>query len=245
MASPAPIASRRLIAPWYHTVIFLLILAGIACGGVYINRTSSPSSTATSSGAAAQQSQAILYLENIGAECLLIAFVFAGISKREGLRGLIGGGRTSWRQAALDFVIAAPFWVIWTAVAYLTWRLIGPHHGSRGPLTFPPHGFIDISAWLALSATAGFCEEIVYRGYFQQQFRAMTGSATVAILAQGILFGLGHTYQGWKPVFVITILGILYGLLAHWRHNLRANMISHAWSDMYEGYLKFLIGLPF
>ena len=40
---------------------------------------------------------------------------------------------------------------------------------------------------------------------------------------------------------VISVLGILYGLLALWRGNLRANIISHAWSDIWEGWLKFLI----
>jgi membrane protease YdiL (CAAX protease family) len=176
----------------------------------------------------------------MGGEWLMILFIWAGVNDRQGLRGLTGGRWTSWKQVAIDFAIAAPFWVLWTATARFTWRLIGPPHGPRGPLTFPPHGLLDIVAWLALSATAGFCEEIMYRGYLQQQVQAVTGNAAVAIVAQALLFGLGHTYQGWKPVFVIVILGLLYGLLAHWRRNLRSAMIAHAWSDMFEGYFKFL-----
>ena len=34
---------------------------------------------------------------------------------------------------------------------------------------------------------------------------------------------------------------VLYGALAAWRGNLRVNIISHAWSDFWEGRLKFLI----
>jgi hypothetical protein len=41
-------------------------------------------------------------------------------------------------------------------------------------------------------------------------------------------------------VMVILPLGILYGALAEWRGNLRANMIAHAWSDVFEGWLKFV-----
>jgi hypothetical protein len=39
---------------------------------------------------------------------------------------------------------------------------------------------------------------------------------------------------------VIAPLGILYGALVAWRGNLRASMIAHAWSDLFEGWLKFL-----
>jgi membrane protease YdiL (CAAX protease family) len=237
MASPAPVTpSRQLIAPWYHTVIFLLIQAALAWWGTHVNKIA-PSAA----GAGGQQhGQALIYAANIGGEWLLFYFILVGVHDRQGLRGLTGGRWLSWRQVAIDFLIALPFWVLWTATARLTWQLIGPPKGPHGPLSFPPHGLLDICMWLAISATAGFCEEIMYRGYFQQQVRAITGSAAVALLAQALLFGLGHTYQGWKPVFVITVLGLLYGLLAQWRRNLRANMISHAWSDMFEGYFKFL-----
>jgi len=40
---------------------------------------------------------------------------------------------------------------------------------------------------------------------------------------------------------VIVVLGILFGALAAWRRNLRANMIAHAWADVWEGWLKFLV----
>ena len=238
-ATPAPTpAARRLIAPWYHTLILLAILAGLAWWGTYVNKTSLPSAGGGEN--SSQPSQAWVYLADAGGEWLMILFIWAGVNDRQGLRGLTGGRWTSWKQVATDFAIAAPFWVLWTATARFTWRLIGPAHGPRGPLTFPPHGALDIAAWLAISATAGFCEEIIYRGYLQQQIQAISGNAAVAIVAQAVLFGLGHTYQGWKPVFVIIILGLLYGMLAYWRRNLRSAMISHAWSDMFEGYFQFL-----
>jgi membrane protease YdiL (CAAX protease family) len=91
-----------------------------------------------------------------------------------------------------------------------------------------------------VSVAAGIGEEIIFRGYLQQQFRAATGSMAVAVVLQGCMFGLIHTYQGWKQVLVIAPLGILYGALAAWRKNLRSSMIAHAWSDVFEGCLKFL-----
>jgi len=57
----------------------------------------------------------------------------------------------------------------------------------------------------------------------------------LAVLFQGIVFGIGHSYQGLKQVVVITILGVLYGVLAAWRKNLRPGMIAHAFSDIVGG----------
>jgi membrane protease YdiL (CAAX protease family) len=70
--------------------------------------------------------------------------------------------------------------------------------------------------------------------------RAATRSVAVAVLLQGLLFGLVHAYQGWKHVIVIVVLGILYGTLVAWRRNLRASILFHAWSDLFEGWLRFL-----
>ena len=86
-----------------------------------------------------------------------------------------------------------------------------------------------------MSLAAGFCEELVFRGYLQRQFHAATGSIAAAVALQAIVFGPVHTYQGWKPVLVITVLGVLYGTLVGLRRDLRSSMIAHAWADIYEG----------
>lgn len=48
-------------------------------------------------------------------------------------------------------------------------------------------------------------------------------------------------YQGWRNVFVISVPGASYGALAAWRGNLRANISVHAWGDVWEGWLKFVV----
>ena len=155
------------------------------------------------------------------------------------MRDLTGGRWRSWRSLAVDVAIAVPFWVVWE----LTARLV--HLGvNRVPTPttpyHPPSGFLEVFFWILLSLSAGVCEEIVFRGYLQQQFRAATRSVALAVLLQGLVFGLAHSYQGWKHVIVIVALGILYGALVAWRRNLRASMLAHAWSDLFEGWLRFL-----
>lgn len=49
---------------------------------------------------------------------------------------------------------------------------------------------------LILSPTAGFCEELVYRGFLVSRLQDLTGSATAATILSGAVFGLSHLYQG-------------------------------------------------
>ena len=104
-----------------------------------------------------------------------------------------------------------------------------------------PRTFLEILLWIALSVTAGFCEEIAFRGYLQKQFHALSGNVAAAVIAQALVFGLAHAYQGWKATIVISVLGVLYGALAAWRRNLRSSMMAHAGSDIWEGWLKTVV----
>ena len=143
-----------------------------------------------------------------------------------------------------DFAIALPFWVIWEATARLVYALLYPH-SSPSNAYHVRAGPAEIFLWLLVSLAAEFCEELVLGGYLQRQFQAATGSIAAAVALQAIVFGLVHTYQGRKPVLVITVLGVIYGTLVALRRELRSSMIAHAWSDIYKGYAKFLwLGRP-
>jgi membrane protease YdiL (CAAX protease family) len=91
-----------------------------------------------------------------------------------------------------------------------------------------------------MSITSGFCEELVFRGYFQKQSLGLTRSAAFGVLAQAVLFGICHWYQGVKQVILISLLGALFGILAQWRKSLRPGMIAHTWSDVLN-----VIPIPF
>ena len=124
--------------------------------------------------------------------------------------------------------------------AYGVHWFLGPSH-ARSVEALLPQSLPEILPWILVSLTAGFCEELQSRGYLQRQFHALSGNIIVAVFGQAILFGFMHSYQGWKQVIVITVLGVLYGALAAWRRNLGANIIAHAWSDIWEGWLKFVL----
>lgn len=228
-------APRKWIAALWHTLTILLFFAYM------IYKDAHHASAAVA--AAGPVPHGVLlrgYVLSIFFGVGMAYWCWAGVHWKGGtLRDLTGGRWTSLRDVAVDVAIAFPFWLVWTGTAWLMHRLLQGMEAATTPYQ-PPVGFVEVFVWILVSLAAGIGEEIIFRGYLQKQFQAATGSVAAAVVLQGLVFGLIHAYQGWKQVMVIAPLGILYGALAAWRKNLRANMISHGWSDLFEGWLKFL-----
>jgi uncharacterized protein len=230
------------IASWGHLVGFLLIGAGVVALGLLAQHAPAGGGGGASTGQLGRHSQAIhIYLVAILMDWALLYYCWAGVHHRGGNLTTLSGGRwTSWKSLAVDVGIALPFWVLWEGAAYGVHWLLGPS-SAKSVDSLLPQSLLEILIWVGTSITAGVCEELAFRGYVQRQFHALTGSVAVAVLGQGVVFGLFHSYQGWKNVIVICVLGVLFGALAAWRGNLRANMIVHAWSDVWSGWLKFVV----
>jgi len=213
--------SYRTIAPAWHTVVVLMVLLGLSLAGA---RSQSLPFAGT-------YGRAPGYILVMVVEWVMVAFIGYGISRR-GFRlpDLIGG---DWARAVAvlrDFGIAIGFLIISSVVLNGLGHLLKavPNQAIRNAL---PSGPLEVVLWLLLSLTAGFCEETIFRGYFQRQFSAWTRSAAGGIVLQGIAFGAGHGYQGWKYMLVITVFGTMFGLLAKWRRSLRPGMLAHALQD--------------
>ena len=229
--------TRRQVAPWWHTWLLLLILLVITSFGVW-------SQHRNSSGAAIASSHSgivPLYVSLMVIERALFSFVWYGIRKGgTTIREVIGGKWNHWTSVVRDLAIAVPFWIVWEATGRFTHFILGPDQAKNIDILLP-QTILEILLWMGVSVSAGICEEIVYRGYLQGQILALSGSPVIAVLAQGLIFGVGHVYQGAKQVVVITVLGLLYGLLAWWRKTLRPGIVSHAWSDIFSGWVEKLI----
>ena len=218
-----PVASRR------HTFGLLAILGLITYAGI---RSHGPST-----GAAVPPHLLKLYAGVMLGEWVLVFYVWSGI-RRTGLslRDLIGCGWRGWSAFFRGVLIAVLFWFLWEGSARLLHMLLGPSDTANVNAMLP-RSLLEIVVWCLLSCTAGFCEELVYRGYLQRQFAAWTRNAAAAIAMQALIFGISHGYQGLKQVAIISVLGALYGILAHWRRTLLPGMAAHAWSDIYGGWL--------
>ena len=219
-------SSRPLIAPGWHTILFIAIFVGISIGGGFFQHGAKQNpQTTVPSGSAIPG-----YISVVVLEWLLVLYVRRGVHKRGvRLRDLVGGRWATPTAVIQDIVLGAGLWAVWIGLmnAHI---LGGGRNAAQGLL---PQGILESLAWLPLALSAGFCEELAFRGYLQKQFQAITGSAWMAVLIQAIVFGIGHLYEGVRAVARITLFGVLFGLFALWRKSLRPGMIAHAWTDIF------------
>jgi membrane protease YdiL (CAAX protease family) len=179
-----------------------------------------------------------VYIIGIASTWALFGYCSLGVRRHGGIWALAGGRWTSWKSVGTDLAIMVPFWLILMAgAAGVLWLLGAP--SARSPLPLPQSA-LEFVVWICVSATAGICEEMIFRGYLQRQLHALSGNLGVAIVAQAVLFGLGHADQGWNNVSAIGVMGLLFGALAAWRRNLRVNILAHAWTDAFAGWLGFV-----
>jgi membrane protease YdiL (CAAX protease family) len=213
--APGPVASMR------HTIVLVLIFTFLAVAGGYADRSGMVT------GAALTTRQSLrLYVSALAIEWASMFYVWKGTRRRAHLADLIGG---RWQRPAdvlFDVALAAGLWALWLAI-----QSVLP--GSHGAASLLPQHAVEKAVWVLVALSAGFCEELVFRGYLQRQFHAFTGSLAAAIALQAFVFGIGHFYEGPWAVAKIVIYGALFGALTAWRQSLRPGMLAHVWSDLF------------
>jgi membrane protease YdiL (CAAX protease family) len=223
---PSRPSSRTLIAPAWHTIVFIGIFVGLSVvGGFFQHAVKQHPQATVHSGSAVPG-----YISVVIMEWLLVLYVRMGVHKRGvRLRDLVGGRWATPTAVMKDIALGAGLWAVWIG-------LMNPHilgGGTNAAHGLLPQGILQSMTWVPVALSAGFCEELAFRGYLQKQFQAITGRAGWAVLFQAIVFGIGHLYEGVGQVARITLFGVLFGLLAIWRKSLRPGMIAHAWSDIF------------
>ena len=223
---PEPVASA------WHTVGFLaLMFGGVALQVLRIV----PFRVHT---------RAQLYAFTIAFEFLMVVYVWGlGLRPRgKTLRDLIGGKWNNPAAVLMDIAVAILFGMIVIFVLLVLNYALGPNPAAARALkVMGPQNARDAFGWILVSSTAGFCEEFLFRGYFQRQLAALTGHVGFAVPLQAIIFGLGHLYQGWKGAVAITVYGTMFGALAVMRKSLRPGMLQHAGYDSFVGVTALLL----
>lgn len=222
----------KLIAPRWHTALFVALFLALTLSGALFQRA-----VHSQPGRLVQHPRVVpLYLSLIAMEWGLFFYVWKGGLRRSGtkLRELIGGRWQSPKDVIADAGLALGLWTVWMIVEKGWDRWLGPAHAASIQTLLPQRAG-EILLWVGVSLSAGICEEVVFRGYFQRQFAIFTSSKWIALFLQAGLFGISHGYQGLEACVRIAIFGALYGLLALWRGSLRPGMIAHAGSDILSG----------
>jgi len=213
----------------YGILFLLILLAGFTVfSSLSIHRLPASGSISTAS-------KAVIYGSTFVFEWILAGYVLwrlrhLGLS----VRSLVRIPSTA-KQWLVDIGVTVGFFLVWAAVGQGLEHLLKP--GTPSFLTLLPNNWIEKAMWIILALTAGFCEELVFRGYLQQGLEACSNAA-IAIVAQGVIFGLAHSYQDVKRVALIIVLGSMLGALAWWRRKLFPGMLFHAGTDILGAFLR-------
>jgi membrane protease YdiL (CAAX protease family) len=190
-----------------------------------------------------QDHHLLAYAFQVFFESAVLAYVWVGLLlAKTRLRDLIGGKWARVKDFVRDIGIALILWI--AAVVMLIamhFILRNPAGGVRAVLPLLPQGYAEMIGWVFMSIAAGFCEEIIFRGYLQRQFLALSGRADLAVVFQAVLFGSAHLYQGIGGAITIAVYGILFGIAAVWAKSLRPGIIQHAAQDSFAGIIGGLL----
>ena len=224
------------VAPVWHTAVLVLLLLGV----------SSLNALARPHVGVLHVSRIPTYLLTLAWEWFLLAFIYGGLRmRRTPLRRLLGVRRPGAAEWWTDVGIAGGFWfasALTLAACAVLLRLTHLDPGSirNAMLRMAPASVTELAVWIALSITAGFCEELIFRGYLQQQCIALTRNVWLGAAISALIFGLAHAYQGVSGVLLITLYGVLFSVLAQQRGSLRAGIFAHAWQDSFIGIVLFI-----
>jgi membrane protease YdiL (CAAX protease family) len=237
---PKPGETQSLIAPWWHTALLLLLIAATSALG-------SLHSTKRSVGSHHLANYGI----TIAWEWALAGIAYWGLRLRKTpLREVLGERRRGASEFFVDLGIAGVFWIVsmvLLAIVAVLLKLLHLETAQKQISALAPSSIAEVVLWIALSVSAGICEEFLFRGYFQRQFARATGRLWVGVIVSSILFGGAHGYEGIAGMLMITVFGVLFSLLAIRRESLRAGMIAHAWHDSISGIALWLLkraGVP-
>ena len=227
-AAPTDDRLARIAAPW-HLALVLCVQIGLSVRGFL---------RSDQLRAITNPDRISLYQRTILFQWLVFALVIAGVRLHgTSLYTVMGKRWRSLHQLGADLGLG----FLLLICSIILPAILGPHsqdQAERATEFLLPRGGAEIAWWIVLSLTAGFCEEVLFRGYLQQQFAAMTRNATTGILLSAVLFGAAHGYQGLRKAVIISIMGAVLGVAAHWRKSIRPGMVAHILQDVLGGLMR-------
>jgi membrane protease YdiL (CAAX protease family) len=142
-----------------------------------------------------------------------------------------------WSELGLGVLLGLATWVLVLVGVLVIYLSIAAIFGDDAIPQKPPDAIPFLATlpflWrLALALSAGFFEELFFRGFLQPR---------VGILASTALFAAAHLGYGQPFMLVgITILSLLYAGIVRWRQSIWAAVAAHATFDA----VQILIVIP-
>jgi len=108
---------------------------------------------------------------------------------------------------------------------------VGPRYARRIQLLLPV-SIIDWLWFIPVAATAGICEEFLYRGYALSELARLTHSLGAGVALSSLAFALAHFYQGRFGMIGAGLSGLGYALVVVATGSVLPCMLGHFAQDM-------------
>lgn len=111
---------------------------------------------------------------------------------------------------------------------------IAKHRLAAIALRIMPEEMLDSLIFVALAATAGLCEEFIYRGFLYALIARWSG-VIVAFVASTLFFAIAHAYQGRRGMISTFVLGLFLCASRIWTGDLLPAVVAHTTVDLIAG----------
>lgn len=213
-----------MLAPKSHLIVLLLAIVGVSFWNSMHSPLAKWAALFTSS-----HDRIVAYLNMPLLPLIWIVFIWIGMRKTSPMRSLLDANRLTGSRWLRLIGLGIAGLIVWIALSAALSMVLRPTPEQlRGLQAMLPHTAFERTVWLLCAPLAGILEELVYRGYVMQQFKAWSGSGIVAVVFQAIAYALAHLMLPPAMLIPIALLGVYLALLAVWQKSLIPPMIVHA-----------------
>jgi membrane protease YdiL (CAAX protease family) len=144
-----------------------------------------------------------------------------------------------WVPLVLTAALAAAQFSSGLRIAHLPDRT--PLRRRIGPAgSVLPHGASELPVFAGVALSAGFCEELLFRGFVIWLFQPFMGW-WIAAIASLALFAVAHAYQGSAGLARSAIFGAAFTVMVFLTRSLWPAIVLHAAFDWMGGLIAWLI----
>lgn len=148
----------------------------------------------------------------------------------------LGFGIPSWNGMVLLLTISFALLYLLELFSKKLFQLFNKKMDWAKNLQFLPEDNSEFKHYLFLVIAAGFCEEILFRGflvnYLYSFFEGGTYAIWLAIIIPAIFFSFGHIYQGAWAVAKISVGAVFLSGIYLWSGSLYIVILLHIFVDI-------------
>ena len=161
---------------------------------------------------------------------LLITLIFWFLRRHgENPREVFLGRRPVRREILLGIPMTAVVFMLAVIVLATAQRLFPTlHNVGENPLQQLIQSPGQALVLVVVATIGGGLREEIQRAFILHRFERHLGGGMVGLIIYSLIFGLGHSLQGWDAVLATTILGLFWGYVYLARRSIAAPVVSHS-----------------